>query len=487
MENVSSHVLDMVTASKHNQFSRRLFYSIIGLFIVFAACFLTYQYQREREFKIELLNEKLQSYNDILYNLHKRHMPLPPQSKEMRITLIALNGEVIYDNHKPLTQSNHRDRKEVKGAIYHGSGYDVRRVSETTGINYFYSATRYKDCIVRTALPYGVSLSNTLKVDNHFLWFTLIISIILIVVLYRFSKRLGTAIDNLRIFAQQADRNESINLELLKSFPHNELGEISQHLIQLYKQLQDTQEALQVERDRVVTSLEDQIRIKKQLTQNISHELKTPVSSIQGYLETIVSNKELPKERVDSFLEKCYAQSNRLARLLRDISVLTRMDEAPGMTEMEQVNLNNLVTNIIGEVSLELEEKRIDVINTLKKGLELRGNYSLLYSVFRNLMDNAIAYAGNNIQIRIECTHEDEKQYHFLFSDSGCGLTEEHLPHIFERFYRADKGRSRKLGGTGLGLAIVKNAVLIHGGNIIAKQRQGGGLEFCFSLNKNIK
>src|SRR5574344_1871883 len=106
MENVSSHVLDMVTASKHNQFSRRLFYSIIGLFIVFAACFLTYQYQREREFKIELLNEKLQSYNDILYNLHKRHMPLPPQSKEMRITLIALNGEVIYDNHKPLTQSN---------------------------------------------------------------------------------------------------------------------------------------------------------------------------------------------------------------------------------------------------------------------------------------------------------------------------------------------------------------------------------------------
>ena len=112
------------------------------------------------------------------------------------------------------------------------------------------------------------------------------------------------------------------------------------------------------------------------------------------------------------------------------------------------------------------------------------GNYSLLYSIFRNLMDNAIAYAGTNIHINISCFREDENYYYFSFADTGIGVSPEHLNRLFERFYRVDKGRSRKLGGTGLGLAIVKNAVLIHGGTISAKNNQGGGLEFVFTLAK---
>ena len=148
-----------------------------------------------------------------------------------------------------------------------------------------------------------------------------------------------------------------------------------------------------------VTQEEEQIRLKRQLTQNIAHELKTPVSSIQGYLETIVNNENIPREKINVFLERCYAQSNRLSRLLRDISVLTRMDEAANMIDMEKVDISVLVTNIVNEVSLELEEKHITVVNSLKKEIQMRGNYSLLYSIFRNLMDNAIAYAGNNIHI----------------------------------------------------------------------------------------
>ena len=233
-----------------------------------------------------------------------------------------------------------------------------------------------------------------------------------------------------------------------------------------------------------VTQEEEQIRLKRQLTQNIAHELKTPVSSIQGYLETIVNNENLPKEKMNVFLERCYAQSNRLSRLLRDISVLTRMDEAANMIDMEKMDISVLVTNIVNEVSLELEEKHITVVNSLKKEIQIRGNYSLLYSIFRNLMDNAIAYAGNNIQIHINCFREDEKVYYFSFADTGVGVSPEHLNRLFERFYRVDKGRSRKLGGTGLGLAIVKNAVILHGGNISAKNSQGGGLEFVFTLAK---
>ena len=233
-----------------------------------------------------------------------------------------------------------------------------------------------------------------------------------------------------------------------------------------------------------VTQEEEQARLKKQLTQNIAHELKTPVSSIQGYLETIVNNPGLPREKINTFLERSYAQSNRLAHLLRDISVLTRMEEAPNMIETEQVNLTVMMQNILNEVALELEEKQITASNFLPHGLTVSGNASLLYSIFRNLTDNAIAYAGTGISITVRCFREDERFYYFSFSDTGIGVAPEHLSRLFERYYRVDKGRSRKLGGTGLGLAIVKNAVILHGGTIFAKNNPGGGLEFIFTLCK---
>ena len=173
-----------------------------------------------------------------------------------------------------------------------------------------------------------------------------------------------------------------------------------------------------------------------------------------------MNNENIAPEKMQVFLERCYAQSNRLSRLLRDISVLTRMDEAANMIDMEKVDISMLVSNIVNEVSLELEQKQITVVNSLKPKIQLRGNYSLLYSIFRNLMDNAIAYAGTNIHINISCFREDENYYYFSFADTGIGVSPEHLNRLFERFYRVDKGRSRKLGGTGLGLAIVKNAVL---------------------------
>ncbi len=407
------------------------------------------------------------------------------------------------------------------------------------------------------------------------------------IIFYKFTNKLGTSISQLREFAMRADRNEPIEMAMQSAFPHNELGEISQHIIQIYKRLHETKEALYIEREKLITHLqisheglgiftkdkkeilvnnlftqysnlisdsnletteevfaiselkeiihfinknqqqrslskdekrmsitinkngrtfiveciifqdasfeisindvtqeEEQVRLKRQLTQNIAHELKTPVSSIQGYLETIVNNDNISREKMNTFLERCYAQSNRLSRLLRDISVLTRMDEAANMIDMERVDISVLVGNIINEVALELEEKHITIVDSLKKGIQIKGNYSLLYSIFRNLMDNAIAYAGTNIQININCFREDENFYYFSFSDTGVGVPAEHLNRLFERFYRVDKGRSRKLGGTGLGLAIVKNAVIIHGGNISAKSSQSGGLEFVFTLGK---
>lgn len=583
-------------------FSQRLFLSVIFLFLGYAVCFMLFQYKREKAYKIELLNTQLQNYNNQLCDFLADHHGVNSDSMQsyvtthmmpnLRVTLIEPSGKVVYDNTNANWKSfaNHSSRKEVQDALMYGSGYSISRQSESIqGEEYFYSARYYSPyrIIIRSALPYNLSLAEHLQADSGYLWFALIICLVLIFIFYRFTRKLGKSITKLQQFAMKADRNEPIDMDILQTFPKNELGEISQHIIKIYKRLHRAKEALYIEREKLISHLqtsheglgvftkerqeilvnnlftqyinnisdrnlrssneifdipelqpiieflnrnegnfskeekryamhlnknarsftleciifqdmsfeisinditqeEEQAHLKRQLTQNIAHELKTPVSSIQGYLETIISNPNIPQENVRVFLERSYAQSNRLTFLLRDISVLTRMDEAPELVEKEQVNLSKIVENILNEVALGLEEKHITVVNKLPSEVILTGSSSLLYSIFRNLTDNAIAYAGNDIQITINCFREDEKFYYFSFSDTGVGVPEEHLNRLFERFYRVDKGRSRKLGGTGLGLAIVKNAVLFHGGTIFAKNMPKGGLEFVFTLKKDI-
>jgi len=224
-------------------------------------------------------------------------------------------------------------------------------------------------------------------------------------------------------------------------------------------------------------------KMRRELTQNIAHELKTPVASIMGYTETILEHPDMDNDTRRQFLERTHSQAIRLTALLQDISTLNRMDYATDMIQIERTDVSLIVADIIHETALAAGSKNIKVVNSLPMDIIVEGNQSLIYSIFRNLMDNAINYAGENIVIKIEAT-EDNDLWRFTFADNGTGIAVEHLARIFERFYRIDKGRSRAMGGTGLGLAIVKNAVILHGGTIKAQPAQGGGLCFKFTLKK---
>lgn len=224
-------------------------------------------------------------------------------------------------------------------------------------------------------------------------------------------------------------------------------------------------------------------RMRRELTQNIAHELKTPVASILGYTETILNTPGIDEGTRHQFIVRTHLQAQRLTALLQDISILNRMDYAANVLTMERVDVSQLFADIVQETALAFENRKMTLSNSLSQGIIVRGNPSLLYSVFRNLVDNALNYAGQGTVVKVYAVEETD-YWHFVFTDNGVGIPPEHLPRIFERFYRIDKGRSRSLGGTGLGLAIVKNAVMLHGGTIIAKPTEGGGITFEFSIKK---
>ena len=224
--------------------------------------------------------------------------------------------------------------------------------------------------------------------------------------------------------------------------------------------------------------------MKQQMTNNIAHELRTPVSSVRGYLETLITCPGISEERKNMFIDRAYVQTLRLSDLIRDIAIITKIEEAPEQLQKEPVDLHNVVDEIFEEFRSALDAKGVRAENCIDKGLVIKGNASLLYAIFRNLVENSIKYAGDGISIHVECYAKSEGFCHFTYYDTGNGVKEEHLSRIFERFYRVSEGRTRDDGGSGLGLSIVRNAVAFHGGEIRAVNRKEGGLEFIFSLKE---
>lgn len=231
--------------------------------------------------------------------------------------------------------------------------------------------------------------------------------------------------------------------------------------------------------------VEKENRIRRELTQNISHELKTPVAGIKAYCETILDNPDIDKETTYRFIGRAHEQAERLSNLLTDISIINRMDYASTLFEKERVNVAEVVAEVIQDVAVRAHQNEIIINNCLPQSIVVQGNYPLLRSVFTNLINNAIKYAGKGSTVELS-VEKSSDAWNFTVSDNGPGVDPIHLSRIFERFYRVDKGRSRALGGTGLGLSIVKNAILWHGGNIIAMPTNpdGSGLTFKFDIRK---
>jgi signal transduction histidine kinase len=403
------------------------------LFVVLMVSVSLFQYGREKEFRREQLNTRLEAYNDIIYhNLElisgdmfdmDSLLNLMPDTA-LRVSVIDKAGKVIYDSSADIwVIENHLSREEIVESNQSEFGWSVRR-STTDGIEYYYFAQRLGDVYVRTALPYNVTLVSSLEANMDFMYFFAIALLVVMILLFVISDRLSESVKN------------------------------------------------------------NEVRNRRELTQNVAHELKTPVAAILGYMESLISNPDIDRDKQNFFIERTYHQSQRLAALLEDISMLNRLTDSNKLYEKEDIDVVSVVYEVMRDTSEAAAKRNVKVDIQLPPNIILHGNRSLLYSIFRNLIDNSIAYAGEGVIVEVMHSHSDSLYHYFTVRDNGVGVATLHLEHLFERFYRIDKGRSRKLGGTGLGLAIVKNAVLFHRGQIKAKMVQDGGLEFNFSLHR---
>lgn len=564
-------------------YKKQLLLYFAGVFTVFATLIVIFQLSSERRYKEEILQSRLSVYSDIIAQTERYRDVLSLLPSDLRVTVMHKDGNVVFDSRADADSlDNHIMRPEVQMAIMSSEGFAVR-VSDTTGMPYFYFAKSYGGFLVRVALPYEVDVKRFFQPDTFFLILVFSLFVVALFSLIFLADHFGEGISRLHSFAEAAEKG-AVDYDRI-TFPDSELGAIGEKMLESYRRLERSNNMIALEKERLllhihyydggiaiftpdrekqyanykfiqfvntlldrptpdigdiwkspvfaplyeflghstpvktdmppvfrfkhakggrnydmqmliypdngfeitindVTETEKNRNMKQQMTNNIAHELRTPVSSVRGYLETLISCPDVPEARRQVFIDRAYAQTLRLSDLIRDIALITKIEEAPEQLQKEKVSLKSVSDEIFEEFRESLQAKGITVENMLSDDLVIRGNASLIYAVFRNLVENSIKYAGENIRIHLECYARSDDHYHFTYYDTGKGVSEDHLPRIFERFYRVSEGRTRDAGGSGLGLSIVRNAIAFHGGDIRAVNRREGGLEFIFSLSK---
>ncbi len=485
---------------------RRLSLSYVAKMFIVMGAILTFslgavfyfQYSREQQFRKELLNAQLTLLNHQLLDHYdggvmnvqvwERSLNLPFQ--RLRFSIFDSEGNILYDNqglefHKGLDVLAYPSVK-MAAQSDDNLGFNINYVDvEGGGDYYYYAVLKEGDLFARTgALGYELEISEMLNIDKSLIWHALLIYLVAITITFLSINSVGKTIKRLSRFAQRAENGEEIYD--VEAFPNNELGKIARNIIILYVRLQRTMKERDRQAEIAMREEQEKAELKKNLTNNINHELKTPVSAISLELDTLVSHKDrLSEQQRDMLINRCKANSDRLLNMVQDILTLNRLDEGGDTIQNELLSLRDILDEVTDNMTLKAQKAGMQIDMRLPEVMMMMGNAPLLESIFSNLINNSIAYSGASV-ISIFLQAEDDESYRIIVSDNGSGIPEEHLEHLFDRFYRIEKGRSRAKGGTGIGLAIVKSATDYHKGSISVRNLPSGGLEFTIIIAKQL-
>lgn len=372
-----------------------------------------------------------------------------------RITLIAADGTVIADSETdPSALGNHGDRQEVRKAQEDGEATVVRHSDTENKKTYYYAKLLDNGQILRVS----TESTSIFGFFSHYI-LSIILAVLVVIaasifVSFRITKSI---VKPITVLGENLDNPDSVKT---------------------YDELQPFVHALQ-EQNKKQKALDKQ---KKQFTANVSHELKTPLTSIAGYAELIESGFA-KEEDIKPFAGVIRKQALRLVSLSEDIIQLSQLEESDDEdVSFEKVNLYNVAQKCIEALFINAKNKGVKM-ELLGEPCIIKGKGNLIEELIYNLCDNAIRYNKENGSVTVTVTPL-EKGAELSVKDTGIGIEEKYQEHIFERFFRVDKSRSKATGGTGLGLAIVKHITQLHGADLVVNSKIGEGTEIIVTFNE---
>ncbi len=381
----------------------------------------------------------IENSDDAIKILHDAY----DETDDVRMTLIATDGQVVYDNKVNAEgMENHLERPEIREALLNGEG-EENRISKSTGERIYYYAVKLSDgTVLRISQPTDVIKRIALSIFP----FLILILALLIAIAFPISKKLTRYI-----------------MEPINNIDINRPTES-----EVYEELKPFLERMQNENEAKAEAE----KIRREFTANVSHELKTPLTTISGYAQ-MISNGMAKTEDITEFAKKIEKESGRLLTLIDDIINLSNLDERSGIENAEDVDLSMITEEAICVLEKAAKERGIQIFYS-KAPTFIKGNSTLIGELVYNLLDNAIKYNKENGKITV-FVGEGVDGVELSIKDTGIGIPHEDKERIFERFYRVDKSHSKKVGGTGLGLSIVKHVCACHGAKIKVKSIVGKG------------
>lgn len=370
-----------------------------------------------------------------------------------RITLIGPEGEVLFDNREPLPAPNELDSPEVASALSEGTGKSIRK-SDHTGKSTMYYALKCSDgTIIRISRPMSAVRSAIIAISPVF-WIIVIVLIISGLLAYRAARQIVQPIND-------------IDLDHPESLAYPELSPLLEKISEQKMTIQD--EAAGRE------------QMRREFTANVSHELKTPLTSISGFAELMAAGT-VSEDKVKEFSTDIYNESQRLISLINDIIKLSQLDENAPMPEAETIDLYELSGSVVDSLRSIAAQRHISISRS-GESANVTGVYRIIHEMVYNLCDNAIKYnrTGGWVDVNISNTSDGVK---LVVEDNGIGISKEDQKRVFERFYRVDKSHSKEIGGTGLGLSIVKHAAQYHDVEISLESELGKGTKISLLFGR---
>ena len=404
-------------------------------------------------------------------------------SANARLTLINSDGKVIFESEVPETQlpsiENHFYRKEIQVAYNKGTGTDIRK-SATIDVDILYFArilkeqlpqsSRFKETkFIRVGFLLTYVKNATTDIINKVVFTGIIVLFVISFFIFYISRKICSPIEEMSKIAEEV-RKGNIDLRIpVKS--KDEIGEFAETFNKMLDKLHED-----------INKLKKLETIRSEFLGNVSHELRTPIFAIQGMLETLLQGALDDSEVGRDFVQRALANTQRLNTLLNDLIEISRIESGDMKMSFRYFEINSFLSQIITEMEPIANQRGIKLeVSLAEQNVDVYGDKERIKQAIINLIDNAIKYNKPNGKV-VVCARKCDQELKIIIEDTGVGIADEHIPRIFERFYRVDKERSREAGGTGLGLAIVKHIVEAHGSRVEVQSKKGEWSKFSFTL-----